>query len=163
MQRVLLGAAGTGLGFAIARCLKQNWGPNVYLVGVDTNPRELVSASLVCDEFITVPQASTDAYAEKIISIITADGIDTYIPIINAELLQAERVSRSSPHPVDIWHHPHQAQLTDKRTADRWLRSIGVDTPRQPTDQEIGYSGHGVVRQAGRWFWQLGRVRREIA
>lgn len=88
-RTVLIGAAGTGTSFAIATRLRATWGGEVRLVGMDTNPPELVTTSLLCDGFHTVPRADDAAFAIALEGIFEAEAPTTYIPILNDEIALA--------------------------------------------------------------------------
>ena len=131
-KTVLLGAAGTGTAFAMAVRLRACFFGSVRIVGIDINPPELVTASVLCDEMVAVPLASDPGFADVLANVIKAHGVDTFVPIVNEELGHAVTVSqRSGFELVDIWSSPLAAQLArDKAAAANWLDGLSVPQPK---------------------------------
>ena len=131
MTAILLGAAGTGTSFAIASRLRAVWGDAVRIVSVDINPQELVTTSLLSDAFIQVPLADDPAYESRIRNILLSEGIDIYVPILNEEHVVAQAIIEDPDFgDLDVWSSELYARCTDKDFADKFLKRIGVPTPK---------------------------------
>jgi len=130
MKIVLLGAGGTGASFAIASRIRANWGENVRLILTDIYDEHLVATSLLADKFYKVPYVSDPSYSRIIGDIILSEGVQTYIPILNDEIILAANLSRENKlNHVDFWSSDIYASCIDKIFADSWLKKIGVRTP----------------------------------
>jgi carbamoylphosphate synthase large subunit len=146
MRVVLLGAGGTGTSFAIASRLRAHWGEDVRLIITDSNPAHLVTTALLADLCVQVPYASDPGFQALLEDLIEREGVQTYIPILNDEIVLAARLQADPRFAhVDFWTSPLHAQCTDKAFADSWLNSIGVRTPAMIPAGELA---HG----EGPWF-----------
>lgn len=146
MRVVLLGAGGTGTSFAIASRLRAHWGADIRLVVTDSNPAHLVTTSVLADACVQVPYASDPGFQALLEGIIEREGVQTYIPILNDEIVLAARLQADPRYAhVDFWSSPLHAQCTDKTFADAWLNGIGVRTPATIAAAEI-------ERGDGPWF-----------
>ncbi len=146
MRTVLLGAGGTGTSFAIASRLRAHWGTAIRLIVTDINEAHLVTSSLLADACLRVPYASDPAFPALLADIIEREGVQTYIPILNDELVLAARLQAEPRFAhVDFWSSPLHAQCTDKVFADGWLAGIGVRTPATIGAQELAHGD-------GPWF-----------
>ena len=89
MKIVLLGAGGTGTSFAIASRIRANWGNNIKLILTDIYDENLVTTSLLADKFYKVPHAKDPSFSKVLGDIIIHEGVQTYIPILNEEIIIA--------------------------------------------------------------------------
>jgi carbamoylphosphate synthase large subunit len=146
MHVVLLGAGGTGTSFAIASRLRAHWGAAIRLIITDSNPPHLVTTSLLADACVRVPYANDPGFAALLADLIEREGVQTYIPILNDEIVLAARL-QAEPRwaHVDFWSSPLHAQCVDKVFADRWLQGIGVRTPATIAVDELAHGD-------GPWF-----------
>lgn len=141
MRVVLLGGAGTGTSFAIASRLKARWGNEVRLIVTDIFPAEHVTTSLLADRFHMVPKAGDPAFRDRLIDILRAEHVQTYIPVLNEEIALAADLMRLGEFPdIDFWSSPLRAQCLDKVFADQWLAGIGIPTPQKYTVGDQGES-----------------------
>ena len=133
IRTVLIGAAGTGTSFALATRLRATWGADVRIVGMDTNPPELVTTSLLCDAFHEVPRADDPSFAGALESVLAAETPATYLPILNDEIALASTLAVSGrASGIDIVAPaPEVAELCrDKLALAEWLTGHGVDCPQ---------------------------------
>lgn len=158
MRVVLLGGGGTGASFAVASRIRANWGKGVKLILTDIFNKNLVTASVLADKFFKVPIACAPGFREAICDIILAEGVQTYIPILNDELILAANLMKDARFShVDFWSSEIYASCTDKLIADSWLNKIGVRTPKRVDLVDLkgdvgpwflkprnGYGSHGV-------------------
>jgi carbamoylphosphate synthase large subunit len=140
---VLLGAAGTGTSFAIASRLRSSWGNHIRLVLTDIYDECLVTTSLLGDKFFKVPCASDPSFELAIVNILLHENINTYIPILNDEIILGAKLSQDDRfRHIDIWSSDTHAACTDKKFADGWLRSIGVRTPKMISAEQAISDNH---------------------
>ena len=83
---VLLGAAGTATAFAAACSLRRHWSRGVRIVAMDTNPRHLVTTSLLSDAFEQVPLSAAPEFPNAVAHIVDRYGVDTYLPLMPGEI-----------------------------------------------------------------------------
>lgn len=132
-RTVLIGAAGTGTSFAIATRLRGTWGADVRIVGMDINPPELVTTSLLCDTFHQVPRADDPSFARILEGIFKTETPTTYLPILNDEIALASRLASSDrARVIDIVAPaPELAELSrDKLLLAGWLAEGGVSAAK---------------------------------
>lgn len=101
--RVMVTAAGGGVGLSVLRALK-NSSLDLYIVGIDINPWAIGLYS--CDKGYLVPPAGDVNYREKIIDICLKESIDILIPGSDPEL-------------------PHLAELSHQLIAEGVLPLVG--------------------------------------
>ena len=146
MKIVLLGAGGTGTSFAIASRIRANWGNNIKLILTDIYDENLVTTSLLADKFYKVPHAKDPSFSKVLGDIIIHEGVQTYIPILNEEIIIAAKfITDEQFSHVDFWSSEVHALCTDKIFADSWLRKIGIRTPRKINLADLG-------GESGPWF-----------
>jgi carbamoylphosphate synthase large subunit len=166
---VLLGAAGTGTSFAIASRIRSSWGNNITLLLTDIFDAHLVTTSLLGDKFFKVPHVTDPSFEGRLVDILLEENIKTYIPILNEEITLAAKLSQDYRfRHIDMWGPVTHASCVDKDVADRWLRSIGVKTPKmiavgQPIDSDHtwltkprnGYGSRGTRVMTSRQIHEL--------
>ncbi|MEC8158309.1 MAG: ATP-grasp domain-containing protein [Pseudomonadota bacterium] len=143
---VLLGAAGTGTAFHIAARLRAVWGSAVRIIGIDINPKNLVTTSLLCDAFYQVPYASEDGFTDVIARIARDEGVTVYVPLLNQEIAAAMGLGeRGAPDELDVWVTPEMARIAcDKHYQAEWLAELSLPVPETATDiAEL---------RSGQWF-----------
>jgi hypothetical protein len=143
-HRVLVTAAGTGTAFGLITRLRANWGEEVEIVTADINPAHLVTASVLSDHHIEVPPCTDPAFIPVLLQLIEAHGIDTYVPLLNAELRQANALSLMLTG-CDVWSSPEAALLVgSKKAAADWLAGLGINVPPS--------LGNDVIEPEGSYF-----------
>lgn len=132
-HNVLIGSGGTGAAFAALLSLRRNWDSSVHVVVIDTNPARLVAASVLADEFETVPPFSDSGAAEAVCEVAARHSIDTYMPIFDSEVILAARLRDAGRLPAGVRVlSPSTASALiceDKLATYRWLIDQGVPTP----------------------------------
>jgi UDP-2-acetamido-3-amino-2,3-dideoxy-glucuronate N-acetyltransferase len=91
-RTILLGSAGTGTAFASMLALRRNWGDCVKVIAIDSNPRHLVTNSLLANKFIQVPLNKDRDFIKKLEIILNEENVDTYIPFIDHEISLAAKL-----------------------------------------------------------------------
>jgi carbamoylphosphate synthase large subunit len=85
-RTTLVGSVGTGTAFAAVTALRRHWPSECRIVGQDTNPAHLVTASLLCDEFVRCPLSADPGFLKHLLTITEKSGVDTYVPLMPVEL-----------------------------------------------------------------------------
>ena len=133
MHAVWIGSAGTGTGFGLAVSLRDTWGSGVRIVAADVNPPELVAASLLADETRQVPYTAAPEFREALLGGLAESGADTYVPILDAEIVLARRLSVDGrlPGSVALAAPPLEAALLclDKLAMAAWMADRGIPSP----------------------------------
>lgn len=75
--------------FSTALALRRNWGNSVRIIAIDTNPKYLVTSSLISDDFFQVPETIKPEFKTKMEKILEEENVDTYIPFIDHEIFIA--------------------------------------------------------------------------
>lgn len=130
---VLIGSSGTGNAFSSILALRRNWGNSVKIVSIDTNPRNLVTSSLLSDCFYQVPGNNNPEFKEKVTEICKEENIDTYIPFIDEEIFVAAVLYEEMRLKEDIILQVRSSAIADlcndKYKTYLWLSEEGILTP----------------------------------
>lgn len=94
-HRVLIGAAGTGTCFGSVTALRRTWGNEIAIVTMDINPRHLVTASLLSDQYVQVAPTVLAEFADQVLEIMRRHDIDTYLPLLPLEIAIAAQLKES--------------------------------------------------------------------
>ncbi len=145
---LLVTAAGTGTGYAYALA-QSRWFADATLFTADTNPAELVSASLFSRRHLVLPSSDEAEYFPLLGAALMANGVDVYIPLIDAEVRAAaarrEQLSaRVACNGLDFCN----AALAKSRYGE-WLEVDGVRTPRRLQAQNLQAEGRVVAKRDG--------------
>ncbi len=104
----------------------------MHLVGADTNPAHLVSASVLCDSFVQIPPWDAPGFRAALTSVIEREEIGIYAPFLDAELALAAELHESGAWPT-TWVVAPSAGVAriclDKWQAARWLEAHDIDGP----------------------------------
>lgn len=87
-MKILITAAGTGTAFSYATAIAKNF-PETKLFTADTNPKELVTASLYSEEHFQTKNIYEEGFYDELIVILKKMEIDYYIPLIDEEIVKA--------------------------------------------------------------------------
>ena len=130
---VLIGSAGTGTGFAVACSIRRHWSHAVRIVAMDTNPRHLVTASLLAEAFESVPSSADPAFPGVLCELIERHSIDTYMPLIDEEIALASKLRVRGDLPTSLAllapSAEHAGICLDKWHAATWMTRNDVPTP----------------------------------
>jgi carbamoylphosphate synthase large subunit len=129
----LIGSAGTGTAFAAAMALRRRWPDRVRLVAMDMNPGHLVTSALLADAFEQVPASSDTEFAAALVDILRRHHIDTYLPLIDLEILRAAELREKGllPHGL-VTLAPSAASARaclDKLETASIVQSAGIAVP----------------------------------
>lgn len=164
-KNIIIGAAGSGTAFAAITSLRKNWGDDVYVVGLDTNPRHLVTATLLVDKLVQMPPASEPSFLEELLKEASSCGESLFMPLLPEELLafqkygtrpgQAKSLKVIGIEPGDA------ASVLDKLVLFQRAQAAGITCPKtEPASvgmtyssgcllkPRLGYGSRGVHRSA---------------
>ena len=129
---ILLGSAGVGAAYASAKALRKYF--QVKIIACDTNPSYLVSTNLFVDSYERVSPIADLNYSNEIKSIIKKHNVDTYVPFIDQEILEAAKLYESGEIEDSIslqMKESHIAEVcNDKYLSYEWLLPNGFPSPR---------------------------------
>lgn len=127
--RLLITAAGSGTAFGYALALVQTQ-PAVGLVTVDTNPAELVSASVFSEAHVQVEPFDPARHVVQLNALIRERGISHYLPIIDAEI-RCAAVHRREIDAHVVGHEERFASFAgQKGRFGEALAPLGIESPR---------------------------------
>ncbi|MBS0200383.1 MAG: ATP-grasp domain-containing protein [Proteobacteria bacterium] len=129
MLRVLITASGTGTGFGYAQA-KARWFSGITLYTGDTNPSEHVTASLFAEQHFQLPASTASDYFEKLRDLLQEWMIDSYIPLIDNEVVQAAALRETLPARVACNSLEFCEFATAKSRYIEWVDVDGVVAPR---------------------------------
>lgn len=160
-QVLLITAAGTGVGWAYALTLSQQF-PEAGLVTADTNPAAWCSAAQFAQHHEQWASFTADAaYIARLNSLIAQHGVTHYVPIIDPEIDFAARHRAE----IDCEVLSPPAAFTALALAkDRYhaaLGALGIDSPRTLSRAEIAAGQAGIAKCpgsfGGRATWPIDR------
>lgn len=107
--------------------------PGLRLVVADTNPRELVAAAADADAFERVPAAADAAFRTAFAAAVERHGVDTWIPIHDAEIVAAAAAREAGTLPASVVVTAPSAAAArlcgDKLAVAEALAAAGVGSP----------------------------------
>lgn len=131
---VLLGAAGSATAFAAACSLRRHWSRDVRIVAMDTNPRYLVTTSILSDAFEQVPLSAAREFPNAVAHIVDRYGVDTYLPLMPGEIETAANLREHGVFSarIALLAPPMRgsALCADKWSLVQALRAQGIPVPR---------------------------------
>ena len=129
-RRLIVGSAGGTSSFGIIRSVRERFGDRVFLVAIDTHPRELVAASGLADAFVQVPRAQAPQFPGALRELALAYAESAYLPMHDEEIVVAARMAAEGrfPSALALIAAPYAVvQLCwDKWETHRWLISRGL-------------------------------------
>jgi hypothetical protein len=123
----LIGAAGSGTSFALISRIKASF-PETKIISFDSNPRHLVSSSLISDAFIQVPEVVNPAFPKTLEAILVGEGVTIFFPILNGEIQIAHTLAPKYSS-IDFVNQGSTPLLVDKTFQSAWFSEIGIPTP----------------------------------
>lgn len=151
---VLIGGAGTGTAYGIMTAIRRAFSQNVRIVGIDVNPPEMVTASLICDTLVQVPYANSPNFGRCLEGIIEDHKIDAFLPLLPGEIQASVALAQSSPHQDTLEFLTGSQTLArlsiDKLSMAQWLEANSLPTPRtsSPSASLVG-EAHFLKPRAG--------------
>lgn len=145
---LLLTAAGTGTGYAYAMA-KARWFPHISLYTADTNPAELVTASLFSTQHLVMPSSTADNYSDALDYALRAHRVDVYLPLIDSEVAAAasrrgELSAKLACNSADFC-----AAALAKSSYGAWLDVDGARVPQRLCGESLQSTARLVAKRDG--------------
>lgn len=156
---MLITAAGTGVGWAYALTLKQQF-PDVELITADTNSIAWCSAAQLARVHVQWPPfEATDAYVDQLNALIKVQGVTHYLPIIDPEIDFAARRRDDIRANVLTPSADFTGLALAKDRYARVLAAIDIDSPRSLSRAELALGRRGIAKCpasfGGRATWHI--------
>ena len=143
MLNVMLLSAGVTTGWHLAEVARRDFGSDICLHLCDTNPRELVPAAALVENYHRVLPLADPGYQQQILDLLKENNIDVIVPLIDQDLftwaadapeLAALGVRSTAPLRATA------ETLSDKKAMWAFLTAHGLPTPAlvQPSEMETG-------------------------
>lgn len=133
-RRLIVGSAGGANAFGTIRSVRDRYGDRVFVVAIDTHPRELVAASALADAFVSVPAASDPTFPAALCDIAGRYPGSSYLPVHDDEIDVSTRLAAEGTFPqgLDLIAPPNRVVRLcgDKWAMHRWLTARGLPSPR---------------------------------
>ena len=132
-RRLIVGSAGSSNSFGTIQSVRDHYGDSVFVIATDTNPRELVAASLLADAFVRVPLARSPEFPEALRAIAASYPGAHYLPIHDEEIEVAARLAAEGTLPpgLELISPPYNIVrlCSDKWAMHQWLGANGLPSP----------------------------------
>ena len=132
-RRLIVSAAGSANAFGTIQSVRDRYGDSVFVIATDTNPRELVAASVLADAFVRVPPALSSEFLHALGEIAASYPGSCYLPIHDDELQITARLASEGALPVglELIAPPYEVVrlCSDKWRMHEWLRAKGLPSP----------------------------------
>jgi carbamoylphosphate synthase large subunit len=132
-RRLIVGSAGTANSFGTIQSIRDHYGDSVFVIATDTNPRELVAASVLADAFVRVPLARSPEFPRALQEIAASHLGAYYLPVHDEEIDVAGRLAAEGGLPLglELISPPYDIVRTcsDKWVMHHWLRANGLPSP----------------------------------
>jgi len=125
---VLVSACGAPGTAALLRALRENGERGVRLVGTDMSDRAV--GRLLCDAFHLVPAGSEPGFADAVLEVCTAEGVDTVLPQSSFDLAGLAAARERFEIPVLVSSPETIRRSNDKAECYALLHRIGVPAPQ---------------------------------
>jgi carbamoyl-phosphate synthase large subunit len=124
---VLVSACGAPGMAALLRALRENGERRVRLVGTDMSERAV--GRLLCDAFRLVPPGSDPAFADAVLDVCAAEGVDVVLPQSSFDLAGLAAARERFDVPVLVSSPETVRRSNDKAECYALLHRIGVPAP----------------------------------
>ena len=132
-RRLIVGSAGSTGSFGVVKGVRQWYGDSVFVIAIDTNLRERVTASLFADAFVQVPLARSPEFIDALARLAEAYPGSSYLPMHDEEIEVAARLASEGDLPpgLDLIAPPYEVVrlCNDKWRMHQWLKANGLPTP----------------------------------
>jgi len=129
-RRLIVGSAGSTVAFGTIRSLRERYGDGVFVIAIDTNPRELVAASVLADAFVQVPPARSPQFMAALHGLAQSYASSAYLPLHDEEIEVTSRLAADEHLPAGLAlvapSHDVVRLCRDKWEMHRWLRVRGL-------------------------------------
>jgi carbamoylphosphate synthase large subunit len=132
-RRLIVGTAGSANSFGTIQSVRDHYGTSVFVIATDTNPRELVAASVLADAFVQVPLARSPEFPEALRKIAASYPGSYYLPVHEDEIEIGARLAAEGSLPPGLALIAPSYNVVrlcaDKWMMHQWLRSNGFSSP----------------------------------
>jgi predicted ATP-grasp superfamily ATP-dependent carboligase len=132
-RRLIIGIAGSSNSFGTIQSVRDHFGHSVFVVATDSNPRELVAASVLADAFVQVPLALAPEFPAALRDIAAVYPDSHYLPIHDHELEVSTRLAADGRWPAGLKliapSYDVVRLCSDKWLMHQWLRAHGLPSP----------------------------------
>src|SRR5208282_2390879 len=132
-RRLIVGSAGSSGSLGVVQGVRQWYGDSVFVIAIDTNLRERVTASLFADAFVQVPLARSPEFIDALARLADAHPGSSYLPMHDEEIEAAARLASEGnlPPGLDLIAPPYEVVrlCNDKWRMHQWLKANGLPTP----------------------------------
>jgi carbamoyl-phosphate synthase large subunit len=130
---LIVSAAGSANAFGTIQSVRHHCGDSVFVIATDTNPRELIAASVLADDFVQVPPARSPEFPEALRKIAASYPGSYYLPVHDDELEITARLAaeHSLPAGLELIAPPYDVVrlCSDKWAMHQWLRANNLPSP----------------------------------
>ncbi|MFN3926857.1 MAG: ATP-grasp domain-containing protein [Pseudanabaenaceae cyanobacterium] len=130
---IAVGSSGSATGYTAVSALKSSLGRKGYkIVACDTNPKHLVAAATIADDFIQLPSALEDGFVSRTVELLKTSGVNLFYPIHDQEICVSASAKEYFAHnQITVCAVAGEiAKLcTDKLACTKVLCSHGIDVP----------------------------------
>lgn len=132
-RRLIVGGAGSLAALGIVRSVRRQFGDAVFIVAMDTNPRDQVAAAAFADAFVQVPMARSVKFHQALSDIAAAFPHAAYLPTNEYEIDVAAHLAAAGelPDGMGLVMPPHAMirLCNDKWAMHHWLLARGFPSP----------------------------------
>ena len=130
-DKILVGSSGTGTAFSIISRLKSTYKNQIDIYTMDILPEHLCTASIFSENHFQVPKLSDSSFENKFKKILIDNDISTFIPILNEEMVIANKLRKSDDcKHIDFWSSDLYSKLVNKEEAYNLLIKSKVRVPK---------------------------------
>ena len=149
LPTLLITAAGTGMGWAYALALAQQF-PDVRLITADINAKPWVSAALMAEHHVRWPLFSPgEVYLDRLNALIREHAITHYLPIIDPEIAFAAHHVNSIEAKVIAVDASFSDMASGKKDYELALRPLGIATPGTLSRQDVEGGAKAYAKLSG--------------
>jgi carbamoylphosphate synthase large subunit len=168
MPIVWIGAAGTATAYGLIRAVTRAWPQGVRVIAADTNPPQLVAASSLAAESVVVPPVAHPDFDERLIGGLSRTHADTYVPLLDAEILRAAELRDAGLIPESVRYvkapSAESSRLClDKLEMDRFLTAHQLPVPETWGHDDYPRDGRPLIVKPRQGLGSVGVRRLDAA
>ena len=99
-RRLIVGTAGSANAFGTIQSVRDHYGESVFVIATDTNPHELVAASVLADAFVQVPPARASEFPAALRALAASYPGSAYLPLHDEEIEVAAQLAADGNLPL---------------------------------------------------------------
>lgn len=157
---VVITACGTATAHGLARSLRERWGAEIRIVGVDAGPLELVAGRALFDACHRVPLITEPGFDAALDAVLASEQEPVYRPLMDAEIARAARRAADGTLPPGVqvpWPGVVAAETcADKLVLAEQLTRAGVPVAPTWPAREVPWDARGIVTKPRNGFGSIG-------